>query len=84
MKAHIEKIWGWDLTWQQKDFDKNLAIYTTCFLLSSKKTVGYIQYQVKERKCYVNMIIIEPPYQSKGLGVEVFNSLFSDNTLIPI
>jgi len=81
MQSHIEKIWGWEPTWQKADFEKNLVKYTTSLITILDKTIGYIQYKVEEENAYINMLILEPTQQSQGLGGKVFNHLLTEYKL---
>ena len=81
MQAHIEKIWGWDYAWQKQDFEKNIAQYTTSFILNGDKIIGYLQYKVKKKRVYINMLILEPLQQSQGIGGKVLNHLISEYKL---
>jgi ribosomal protein S18 acetylase RimI-like enzyme len=84
MKLHISKIWGWDLGWQRKDFDKNLAEYNTCLVKFQEKTIGNIQYKIETQRSYINMLIIEPKYQSQGLGAKVISKIKTFNPEKPL
>ena len=44
METHIQKIWGWDKAWQEKNFLKSLDTYRTFILKFEKKKIGYVQY----------------------------------------
>lgn len=68
MKPHITQIWGWDLDWQKNDFEKNLTKYETYILKADSKPMGYIQYKMNRDHTYINMIILNSEYQSKGYG----------------
>ncbi len=59
LQAYIEKIWGWDYAWQKQDFEQNIAQYTTSFIFKSDKIIGYIQYKVKKKRVYINMLSLK-------------------------
>jgi len=71
MKSHISIIWGWNLDWQKDNFEKSLEKYETYIVYRSKNKMGYVQVLYDFERTYINMLILEPMYQSKGLGGEV-------------
>lgn len=84
MQAHIEKIWGWDVSWQKADFAKSLNQYTTCLISHEQQSIGYVQYKVDSKHAYINRLILEAEYQSKGLGSQFFDLLVSQHDLISL
>jgi len=84
MKSHIENIWGWNLTWQKNDFNKNLSHYKNYILCLSDNRIGYVQYKIENNECYINMLILEPEYQSKGLGSEILATILARKSISSI
>ncbi|WP_281559981.1 N-acetyltransferase [Thalassomonas sp. RHCl1] len=78
MQPHIEKIWGWDLSWQQNDFDNRWSSCVNHLLVLDDTVVGYIQSQDLPDNQYIMMLIIVPEYRNKGIGQEVLSALRSD------
>ena len=84
MKSHVEKIWCWDLDWQQADFAKSLKEYTTDIIELDKKQIGYVQYIRHQKHIYINMIILQPIYQSKGIGSQLLDIIGMVDTNLSI
>ncbi|WDD97868.1 GNAT family N-acetyltransferase [Thalassomonas actiniarum] len=78
MQPHIEKIWGWDLQWQQNDFDDRWSSCTNQLLVLEDTPVGYIQSQDLSDSRYIMMFILMPEYRNKGVGKKVLRKLRSD------
>ncbi|WDE09982.1 GNAT family N-acetyltransferase [Thalassomonas haliotis] len=68
MRAHIEKIWGWDLKWQENDFETRWLSCVNNLLVLDETPVGYIQTQALPDNQYIMMLIIAPEYRGKGVG----------------
>lgn len=75
MKAHIQKMWGWDTAWQEENFEKSLIDYDTSTLQLSTKRIGYLQAKYNQESTFISMIILEPLYQSKGLGPVILDKI---------
>ena len=75
MKPLIELIWGWENNWQQNDFDSKLAKYQTLLLKKANRKIGYVQLENNFEELFINMFIIQPSWQSKGIGKSVLNEL---------
>ncbi len=80
MKPLISKIWGWDLNWQKVDFEKNLFKYDTYILKNNDDLLGYVQFKIESKRTYLNMIILEPEYQSKEIGPKIIAMIQSLNS----
>jgi ribosomal protein S18 acetylase RimI-like enzyme len=75
MKQHIEKIWGWDQTWQETNFSQSLDKYITFTLHIDNERAGYIQFEHTSEFTFLSMIVLDPSHQSKGYGVEVLKKI---------
>ncbi|MFK8012810.1 MAG: GNAT family N-acetyltransferase [Marinicellaceae bacterium] len=84
MKHHIDNIWGWNLEWQKKDFKKALVRFKTEIIILNNSKVDYVQYLELNKSIYINMIIIEPDYQSRGIGPRIIGKISSINPHLPI
>lgn len=79
MKHHIERIWGWDESWQINDFNNNIKAFETDLITVDTEFAGYVQYKENENNIYINMLILEPAFQGQSLGPEVLQKLLSDS-----
>ena len=84
MKNHIDAIWGWNLTWQREDFKRSLAKYATDLITKDGENIGYVQYKLANKECFINMLILDDKYQSKGLAVKLLKILVDKNNLTTI
>ena len=55
IKAYIEKIWGWDTTWQQNNFDTNLNKYPTYLIIYQTNPIGYLQIESRKNDIYISI-----------------------------
>lgn len=84
MKPHIENIWGWDLEWQQNDFAKALTKFNTDLIMLGETKVGYVQYLTLTKSIYINALMLNPNFQSQGIGVRIIEKMASKNPELPI
>ena len=84
MKLYISKMWGWDDVWQQDNFEKSFSEYNTSILQKSGKHIGYIQLKTGSEATYLSMLVLEPKFQSKGLGPVVLDKIQQNNHGKPI
>lgn len=68
MKAHINKIWGWDEAWQQTDFDTHFVPSTIQVAVVDNRIVAYIQTELCDGTPHVRMICVASEYQNNGIG----------------
>ena len=84
MKPHIEKMWGWDTAWQESNFEQSLVEYRTSILKNSSGRIGYLQVKCNSDSTFISMIILEPYYQSKGLGPKILEKVQSSQPDKPL
>lgn len=75
MKSYIEKIWGWDIEWQNNEFETRYFGLNTSFIFINGNKTGYIQYSLNDDNTYLNMLILKPEFQNKGFGKLILNSI---------
>ena len=75
MKPHIEKIWGWDQSWQENDFNLGLKQCKTEVIFVDGCVAGYLQTEQKGNALFIRMLILIPEYQSKGIGTKILDML---------
>lgn len=68
MEGYIETTWGWNELFQQHSFHDNLP--PSSFIIASVNAddVGAFSILEKNDHLWLEMIIVLPKYQSKGLG----------------
>ncbi|MFM2485309.1 hypothetical protein [Celerinatantimonas yamalensis] len=52
MRPHIEKMWGWDAAWQEKNFEQSLVEYHTSILKIPSGRVGHLQVKYNPENIY--------------------------------
>lgn len=68
MKAHVERIWGWDESWQRNDFDCAFDTSTSYVVETGMQFCGYFQLQFAAQADYLRKLILTAPMRSRGLG----------------
>ncbi|MBU2863723.1 GNAT family N-acetyltransferase [Reinekea forsetii] len=84
MRPHIEKIWGWEIEWQENEFNSRFFELNTSFLVSGEKKYGYVQYSLNENDTYLHMLILKPSYQGQALGRKALNVIQGLQTEKPL
>ncbi|WP_218189729.1 MULTISPECIES: N-acetyltransferase [unclassified Pseudomonas] len=77
-KDHIEKIWGWDESWQLSNFTAEFLHAVTSVVESNGEIIGYVQIVDNENRIYVQNIAISQEFQSKGFGTSIMQKLQLD------
>ena len=75
MRPHIEKIWGWEDSWQTNEFNSRFFELNTSFIAANGNKLGYVQYSLNEADTYLNMVILSPNSQGQSLGKYVLNEI---------
>lgn len=74
-REHIEKIWGWDESWQRANFAAEFACTATSVFEHGGRIIGYVQILDKEDRIHVQNIAISHEYQGKGVGSRILKKL---------
>lgn len=74
-REHIEKIWGWDESWQRANFAVEFACTATSVFEQGGRIIGYVQILEKEDRIHVKNIAISHEYQGKGIGSRILKKL---------
>jgi len=75
MKNYISTIWGWEENWQTNDFSAHYNAEEITIVLDDKKFVGYCHVKEKTKYLYIQMLVVIPAYQNKGIGKHLLESL---------
>lgn len=77
MKTYIDKVWGWDPAWQDKDFHQSLKTSATYVLENREaRLIGYFQLKHADRQSdYLRMLILKPEVQSMGIGTQILSEI---------
>lgn len=76
VRPYVEKIWGWDESYQQNDFDRDFSQMDQFKVIEiNGKFIGFAQYYL-EHSCYhVVEIHLLPEYRGNGLGSNILKAL---------
>ena len=75
MRTHIEKNWGWDEAFQQNGFKTNLHPTKFNIVVVGKSEVGAYLVNEEPDHYWLEMILIVPEWQGRGLGSEIIRRL---------
>ena len=82
IRPYVEKIWGWDEKFQQKDFDSDFASVEYFSVIEiDGKFIGFLQCYFESPYLYVAEIHLLSEYRGKGIGSDILLSL-QNNCLI--
>ncbi len=75
MRTYIEQTWGWDEMFQRQGFMENIAEADFTVARHHGRDVG--GYCVKDRDglLHVDIVLIEPQQQNRGLGTRIMRDL---------
>ena len=71
MKPCIEATWGWDEEFQSKGFDIHLKPAYWKIIVNNLDRIGAFVLKEGDDYLWLEMIIIRPEYQQKGIGRRV-------------
>ena len=76
VRPYVEKIWGWEESYQQKDFDSDFSQIEQFKVIETNGAfIGFVQCYL-ERSCYhVVEIHLRPKYRGKGIGSDILKAI---------
>lgn len=79
VRPYVEKIWGWDEEFQQKDFDSDFASVAHFSVIEiDGKFIGFLQCYFESSYLDVAEIHLLPEYRGKGIGSDILLCLQND------
>jgi ribosomal protein S18 acetylase RimI-like enzyme len=72
---HIEKIWGWDESWQRANFAEEFTYAATSVIEIEDKIAGYVQTADEPNRIYVLNIAVSQTFQGQGIGTQILRDL---------
>ena len=79
VRPYVEKIWGWDEEFQQKDFDSDFASVAHFSVIDIDGTfIGFLQCYFESSYLDVAEIHLLPEYRGKGIGSDILLCLQND------
>ena len=79
VRPYVEKIWGWDEEFQQKDFDSDFASVAHFSVIEiDGKFIVFLQCYFESSYLDVAEIHLLPEYRGKGIGSDILLCLQND------
>ena len=75
MRTHIEKTWGWDPVFQKNGFKTNLFPIKFNIIVVGQSDVGAYLVNEEPDHYWLEMMLIAPDWQRKGLGSKIIRDL---------
>lgn len=75
MRAHIEETWGWDEAFQKNGFKTNLFPTKFDIIVVGQRDVGAYLMNEETDHYWLEMMLIAPEWQRKGLGGKIIRDL---------
>jgi len=73
--GHIERLWGWDETWQRRDFARLFEALPPLIVQSDGMACGYIQTQQRADAIHLVNIALRAETRSHGIGGQLMARL---------
>ena len=80
-REYIERVWGWDDTYQQERHNKEFASHDFHIIQFREIDVGFFITSSTSDTLKVNQIYILPEYQGKGIGSACMTRIIDDANL---
>jgi len=76
-RGHIERLWGWgwDESWQRRDFGKLFAALPPQVVVRGGEDIGYFQTQLRAADLHLANIVIRPAARGQGVGSTLLRHL---------
>jgi ribosomal protein S18 acetylase RimI-like enzyme len=78
MRDVIDETWGWDETWQLRDFDRRFRDYVVSIIECDGHAVGGLLLEWKPDSVYIHELQVLPDHQGRGLGTAVVERVIEE------
>ena len=75
MRDVIEQTWGWNETWQRRDFDRRFDEYLVFVIDFNGRAAGGLLLESKPDSIYIHEIQVLPELQGQGIGSTVVHQV---------
>lgn len=76
VRPYVEKIWGWDESYQQNDFDRDFSqIGQFKVIEANGEFIGYVQYYLEHSHYHVVEMHLLPEYRGKGIASGILKAI---------
>jgi ribosomal protein S18 acetylase RimI-like enzyme len=80
LQEYISATWGWDELFQRHSFDENIPAAGFVIASSNGIDIGGYSLQKKDGYLYLEMLLIAPAWQRRGLGRVIMQHLLELST----
>lgn len=74
-RAPVEQLWGWDESWQRRDFGRLFAALPPLVVMRGSAGIGYIQTLARHDALHLANIVIRPAARGQGVGSALIRHL---------
>lgn len=76
VRPYVERIWGWDESYQRKDFEEDFVAISQFRAVEAEGAfAGFLQLSINDECLSVVEIHLLPEYRSKGIGTDILRNL---------
>lgn len=77
MREVVEHTWGWDESWQRRDFDRRFRVCQTFVIEADARIVGGLLLDSQLDSVNIVELQILPGYQGRGMGAAILESVIN-------
>lgn len=75
LKKYVSQTWGWDETWQKKNFAGEFETKNGKIIVFEKRDAGFFWFKEKPEENLLVSIRLLPEFQNKGIGTQIIKNL---------
>jgi GNAT superfamily N-acetyltransferase len=88
MRSYVEPLWGWDQALQDRLALDFVTHHDPCheIALVGDSPIGFLSYQHRPDRIYLNKLYLHPNYHGKGFGSQILLRMIqhADSAAVPI
>ncbi len=75
MRSVIEATWGWDESWQRRDFDRRFESYEASIIQAGGEPAGGLLLESADSGIHIHEVQLLPEYQGQGIGTAIIRGV---------
>lgn len=75
IKPYVDKIWGWNESYQREIHKDNFAAFDTQIIKYKEQEIGYIAIKETGKEIYIENLLIVEEFQNLGIGKEIMEKV---------
>lgn len=75
LRRHIERVFGWDDSFQEKRFSESYKLENLYWVIASGEEKALLCYKTGSDAIHIHLILVYDTFQKKGLGSEIMSKL---------